>query len=167
MAIVGIDVDGVIAENPWKIWYWPFSGKPIRNRVVRVLLATPCYIFRHPKSKAVEWIREQREAGNKVFVVSGIYGIIGWLVRCWFKLWKIPFDGIYLRKDPRVSQPLFKARVISTIGCTLFIDDREDIIKAIAKQFRLDGFRKVTISKNELGYVVVAEEEKMEVVTLI
>ena len=157
MAIVGIDIDGVIARNPWEIWHYPFSRKLIRNRVIRVLLAIPCYIFRHPRSEAVEWIREQREAGNKVFVVSGIYSIIGWLVWCWFKLWQIPFDGIYLRKDPRISQPLFKARAISTIGCILFIDDRKDVTTAIAKQFLLDGFRKAVISKNELGYVVVAE----------
>lgn len=156
VAIVGIDIDGVIAKNPWRIWYWPFSAKPIRNRAIRLFLAIPCYIFRRPIPEAIQWIEGQREEGNQVLVVSGIYSIAGWLIKGWFKLWHIPFDtnDIYLRKNPFISQPLFKAKTISATGCILFIDDREDVIAAIAKQFLIDGFSEIKIFQNEIGYVV-------------
>jgi len=86
------------------------------------------------------------------------------------KIWRVPLDGLYLRKDWRVSQPEYKAKTVSRIGCTLFIDDRKDVIIAIAKQFLSDGFRKIRIFQNKLGFVVsVADDcdKTEEVVALV
>jgi len=170
MAVVGIDIDGVIAKNPWEIWHWPFSKRPIRNRAIRALLASPCYLLRRPIPEAIQWIKEQQAGGNKVLLISGIYGIVGYFVSGWLNLWRVPFDGLYLRKNWHISQPEYKAMTVSRTGCTLFIDDRIDIIAAIAKQFLIDGFRKVRIFQNKLGYVVSVGDDydkTEEVVALI
>ncbi len=152
--IVGIDIDGVIARNPWKNWRRLFSKKSIQNRTIRLLLALLYYVFRRPRPEAKQWIKEQQTAGNKVLLISGIYGIAGYFVLGWLKIWQFPFDGLHLRRDWHVSQPEYKAKMVHKTGCELFIDDRTDVIAAITKRYLNNGFSDVRIFRNGLGYVV-------------
>ena len=152
MGVVGSDIDGVIAPNPWITRYWPGSGDPIVQKPLRAFPASWDYIFRRPYPKAIEWVKERQAAGDKILLISGIY-IFAWpFIWLWLKLWKFPHDGLHLRL--RGSQPEFKAKAVFKLGCTMFIDDRKDVIAAIAKQFLLDGFKEVNSYQNELGYVV-------------
>ena len=160
MPVVGIDIDGVIAKNPWKIWHWPLSKKPVSNRIIRALLASPCYLFRRPIPEAIQWIKEQQAIGNKVLLISAIYGIVGYLVSIWLNMWQVPFDGLYLRKNWHISQREYKARTVSKTGCTLFIDDRTDVIAAIARQFLTDGVYELSILHKTIGYILVVGEKK-------
>lgn len=157
MRVVGMDIDGVLAKNPWEMqWHWPLSGKPVCHRFFRFWLAGFYYLYRAPNQDAKRWALGQKKEGNKLLIISSVWAICRPVTWFWLKRCGIPFDGLILRW--RGTPQEFKARAVSR-RCSSFVDDQMDVILAIAKIWIDQGFfRQIVISHLDgFGYLLKLE----------
>lgn len=138
--MIGCDIDGVIAENPW-----------ISRNFLAIFLK---YFCRRPNKDVLLFLREQKEMGNKIVIISGIWNVFKPIIFVWLKLYKVPFDFLCLRKigDGKSDH---KIRAIEHFRCEIFLEDDEEIIEAIQEKFTVQGKIKKETKNGSKFFVLI------------
>jgi len=130
--IIGLDIDGVIAPDPW-LKYKKGSFKKFRvfGEISRIIYVLFYYLIRSPFPETKKLIRGYKRRGYKIIIISGVWGIGKPMIWLWFKLHRIPFDKLILKWKGSVWE--FKAKAVLLNQCEMFVDDRLDVIFYVRK----------------------------------
>lgn len=126
--IVGFDLDGVVATNPWRY----ISRRSVVGKCIAIISVFFYYILRKPNKPIVDLLREYNKRGHRIVFISGIWGVAQPIILLWLKWHHIPFDKIVLRwkkscKEFKVSQILFHK-------CEMYVEDDPEIASFIKEK---------------------------------
>lgn len=125
---IGLDIDGVIAPNPWSMY-------PKKN----ILGIFFFYFSRRPNQFVKDLIRKYKEEGHRIILISGI-GLPAWpVIFFWLKYHRVPFDKLFLRWWGRNGK--FKAREIKRNECEMYIEDDPLVFDEIKRELKNLGIR--------------------------
>lgn len=139
--IIGFDIDGVIAPNPWL----ESSSEKVLGiaKVARLIKVSIRYLTRKPVPERVEWLKGYRKYGYRIVIISGIWEIVRPMIWLWLKFYHIPFDKLVLRKKDEVSK--FKAKAIEKHKCEMFVEDQKDLMRKIRKLLADKGYGNIKV----------------------
>lgn len=130
--IVGFDLDGIVAPNPWAR-YNRSSRKGIIGKCVAIISIFCCYVLRKPHEPIVNLLKEYDERGHRIIFISGIWGVARPIVLMWLKWHHIPFYKIVLRWKGSCKE--FKTRYIFSTGCEMYVEDDSEIAGFIKERY--------------------------------
>ncbi|MCD5396105.1 MAG: hypothetical protein LR000_00245 [Candidatus Pacebacteria bacterium] len=121
--IVGVDIDGVVARDPWSFYRRElFAQYGVLGKVARIICIFIDYILRPPFSETKVLLEKYKKRGGKIIFISGIPKLGKPIIWLWLKVHRIHFDKLVLRGREDVVR--FKARAIIENQCTQFIEDQ-------------------------------------------
>ncbi|HOQ15531.1 MAG TPA: hypothetical protein PLQ27_01760 [Candidatus Paceibacterota bacterium] len=134
----GFDLDGVIIKDRLGLTRYWLTGWFCNCYFFYTRLGKFLYQYRPIDKKTYSWLKNRKNRGEKITIISGTNKDHYRLVHSWLNFYRIPYDFIYLKeKENGIAE--YKAEILARIDWQFYLEDNyqvaEEIVNILISQY--------------------------------